>query len=493
MAEETVVTSSPAPLNWWDLHASSLSPWTNTNNEWNNQPNPNSSCSCEEDISSLTIESSSRLVARPAPSSIELMREHASDNQLWSHVLSSVACDEELNRSSQGIGDNFLDALSSKSMTRSMFEPAFDYLKKLDTNWEYSGSTSFNSFEKHLNGFSDEIIENNERLNKLSNLVSTWSVAPPDPEVNGHFDPQTNNSSLSSSMDHHTQSDPCHIKQPFEDSTSCSVGETSRNSEGFPNCYDVDTKVKQENYYASEVLGSVFGRSFNIDGYQNGFNNHFVGDKGNLYNGMPNFSSCTRKFSDVISFTGQLGRPIIEIHAPVTSTKCLNLSESRKQCLQTSSPTKTNNGRGQRRASEVKKKRSEDSSDAILKKPKQDVSTDSSTKVQGPKVKLGDRITALQQIVSPFGKTDTASVLFEAIGYIKFLQEQVQLLSNPYLKTNSHKDTWGSFDRKDKGDAKLDLRSRGLCVVPISCTPQVYRENSGPDYWTPAYRGCLYK
>jgi len=91
--------------------------------------------------------------------------------------------------------------------------------------------------------------------------------------------------------------------------------------------------------------------------------------------------------------------------------------------------------------------------------------------VQAPKVKLGDKITALQQIVSPFGKvtthfaltlsffrflffmniynqqcstflttyfiimiiffvefqTDTASVLFEAIGYIKFLQEQVQV------------------------------------------------------------------
>ncbi|GMN37187.1 hypothetical protein TIFTF001_006615 [Ficus carica] len=32
------------------------------------------------------------------------------------------------------------------------------------------------------------------------------------------------------------------------------------------------------------------------------------------------------------------------------------------------------------------------------------------------KEKLGDRITALHQLVSPFGKTDTASVLLEAIG-----------------------------------------------------------------------------
>ncbi|CAL9751798.1 unnamed protein product, partial [Musa acuminata subsp. burmannicoides] len=45
----------------------------------------------------------------------------------------------------------------------------------------------------------------------------------------------------------------------------------------------------------------------------------------------------------------------------------------------------------------------------------------SSSPKSNPKVrkqKLGERITALHQIVSPFGKTDTASVLLEAIGYI---------------------------------------------------------------------------
>ncbi|KAL6538378.1 hypothetical protein OROGR_012366 [Orobanche gracilis] len=54
------------------------------------------------------------------------------------------------------------------------------------------------------------------------------------------------------------------------------------------------------------------------------------------------------------------------------------------------------------------------------------------------KVKMGDRITALQQLVSPFGKTDTASVLSEAIAYIHFLHEQVSVLSNPYLKNGAH-------------------------------------------------------
>ncbi|KAK7343879.1 hypothetical protein VNO77_12976 [Canavalia gladiata] len=495
MTEESAgntLATSIAPLNWWYIQANSLSnSWNDTNsNAWNNQPNPNSSSSCEEDISvstsftnasnhsSLTVESSRRLVEPPAPSSNELMGEHASDNQLWTHVLSGVGSN------GQEIGEKFLDALSSKSMASTMFQPACDYLKKLDTSWEYNGSTSFNGFEKHFNGFSEAMIENNERLTKLSNLVSTWFIAPPDPEVSSHFDPQTNNMSLSSSMDHFPQSDHFN-KQPF--------GEATRNSGVFP-CYDHDMKIIKQEYHASEVpAGAVFGKSLNTNGYQNGFNSPSVGDSCKFYHGLPNLSSCTRNFSDVISFNNRLGRPVIAINAQKPSmNKYLNLSEPKKQGLQTPSPLRNINGRGEGTTREVKKKRSEESSEAI-KKPKQDTSTASSSKVQAPKVKLGDKITALQQIVSPFGKTDTASVLFEAIGYIKFLQEQVQLLSNPYLKTNAHKDPWESLDRKDKEDAKLDLRSRGLCLVPTSCTPLVYRDNSGPDYWTPAYRGCLYR
>ncbi|KAF8021983.1 hypothetical protein BT93_G2193 [Corymbia citriodora subsp. variegata] len=42
--------------------------------------------------------------------------------------------------------------------------------------------------------------------------------------------------------------------------------------------------------------------------------------------------------------------------------------------------------------------------------------------------KIGDKITALQKLVSPYGKTDTASVLQEASLFIKLLQEQIQNL-----------------------------------------------------------------
>ncbi|CAL5363595.1 unnamed protein product [Camellia sinensis] len=42
--------------------------------------------------------------------------------------------------------------------------------------------------------------------------------------------------------------------------------------------------------------------------------------------------------------------------------------------------------------------------------------------------KLSDKITALQKLVSPYGKTDTASVLQEASISIKVLQDQIQNL-----------------------------------------------------------------
>ncbi|CAA6663123.1 unnamed protein product [Spirodela intermedia] len=143
-------------------------------------------------------------------------------------------------------------------------------------------------------------------------------------------------------------------------------------------------------------------------------------------------------------------------------------------------------------SSEGKKKRSEDNAESRLKKSKSDNSTSPSAKSQVPKVKLAERITALQQIVSPFGKTDTASVLLETINFIKYLHEQVQLLSDPYMKSGFSK-LVGGAERKEKQEPEVDLKSRGLCLVPVACTPQMYRENNGPDYWTPTYRGCLYR
>ncbi|KAA3457522.1 transcription factor bHLH110-like protein [Gossypium australe] len=104
------------------------------------------------------------------------------------------------------------------------------------------------------------------------------------------------------------------------------------------------------------------------------------------------------------------------------------------------------------------------------------------------KEKLGDRVAALQKLVAPFGKTDTASVLTEAIGYIQFLHDQVETLSVPFMKSsqsklyrtrqmscyeNNYRELkLTAFSSHRQGlkeeEQKPDLRSRGLCLVPES-------------------------
>ncbi|KQJ95150.1 transcription factor bHLH112 [Brachypodium distachyon] len=108
------------------------------------------------------------------------------------------------------------------------------------------------------------------------------------------------------------------------------------------------------------------------------------------------------------------------------------------------------------------------------------------------KEKLGDRVTALQQLVSPFGKTDTASVLHETIEYIKFLHDQVGAHSAPYLKNRQQQvphSKSSSTDKKDNNGgeeaAARDLTGRGLCLVPISSTFAVASETPVVDYWNP--------
>ncbi|KAG6603740.1 Transcription factor basic helix-loop-helix 112, partial [Cucurbita argyrosperma subsp. sororia] len=106
------------------------------------------------------------------------------------------------------------------------------------------------------------------------------------------------------------------------------------------------------------------------------------------------------------------------------------------------------------------------------------------------KEKLGDRVTALQQLVSPFGKTDTASVLHEAIEYIKFLHDQVSLLSTPYMKNNNGITPLQQQQVSEKADPKQDLKSRGLCLVPISSTFPVTNATT-TDFWSPTFGGTF--
>ncbi|GLT56581.1 hypothetical protein SLA2020_296140 [Shorea laevis] len=92
------------------------------------------------------------------------------------------------------------------------------------------------------------------------------------------------------------------------------------------------------------------------------------------------------------------------------------------------------------------------------------------------KEKLSERVVALQQLVSPYGKTDTASVLLEAMEYIQFLHDQVKVLSAPYLQSTPTTNM--------QEVEQYSLRNRGLCLVPISCTVGV-ADSNGADIWAP--------
>nr|WAK86070.1 transcription factor bHLH24 [Nothapodytes nimmoniana] len=110
------------------------------------------------------------------------------------------------------------------------------------------------------------------------------------------------------------------------------------------------------------------------------------------------------------------------------------------------------------------------------------------------KEKLGDRVAALQQLVAPFGKTDTASVLMEAIGYIKFLQNQAETLSVPYMKSSRNKNTrtiQGGLVVDGNEEPKRDLRSQGLCLVPLSCLDYIADSSNGGVWPHPNFIGGI--
>ncbi|CAH8386845.1 unnamed protein product [Eruca vesicaria subsp. sativa] len=109
------------------------------------------------------------------------------------------------------------------------------------------------------------------------------------------------------------------------------------------------------------------------------------------------------------------------------------------------------------------------------------------------KENLRDQITSLQQLVSPFGKTDTASVLQESIEYIKFLHDQVTVLSTPYMKQGSSiQQQHQKAVKNQDGNVNQELRAHGLCLVPVSSTFPVANETTA-DFWTPTFGGNSFR
>ncbi|KAL4576345.1 hypothetical protein LXL04_012437 [Taraxacum kok-saghyz] len=79
--------------------------------------------------------------------------------------------------------------------------------------------------------------------------------------------------------------------------------------------------------------------------------------------------------------------------------------------------------------------------------------------------KLADKITALQKLVSPYGKTDTASVLQEAHISINLLHHKIQGL---FQKTETSTNNLGAVQFQNNEAVKTGIHDRGLCLVPTS-------------------------
>ncbi|KAG8080613.1 hypothetical protein GUJ93_ZPchr0007g5122 [Zizania palustris] len=379
----------------------------------------------------------------------------AESHLIWNQVL--MGAGGEVGRSMPAVHDahddseNFLELLNSRTLAPELFAepPACDYLKKM----EYSGGgggwpdhqfTAAALVEKHMSsaaGYGSALAHHHhhhhasaggapERLTaNLSDLVSNWSIAPPNPclgDAHGH---------------HCVGAAPCD-----NPAVAAAMGGSKQQAGGFLDSngnvvkHEMSGAMLQEAAGSSSTSGQDFLRPMELaagaGGYSSmlGLNSRMYGGGVNAAMDVPwgsNNAGSARSLSDLISFGDALDKPA----APQSSAPADYKRQQQGQQAEISSPAKTSSSGGK----EGKKKRSEEKggSEGNTKKSKHEAT--SSLKSQVPKVKLGDKITALQQIVSPFGKTDTASVLYEAINYIKWLHEQLQLLSDPYMKSSSSK------------------------------------------------------
>lgn len=193
------------------------------------------------------------------------------------------------NSSTQDVGENLLDALSTKrSMSSGIFEPVCDF---------FTSSTSFNNnFEKQLNGFSESLIESG-RLSKLS-------IAPPDSEFSRQFDiPLT---CCNISLSNNSPANHCSQPQTYSDG----MGPVHRNNSGFLSCYGHEHRH-------TEPPGPLFRRSFINNygvGYHVGLNSSSVLVDNTKYccTAPEATSTSARNFANGISFRSRLSRALID-------------------------------------------------------------------------------------------------------------------------------------------------------------------------------------
>lgn len=245
---------------------------------------------------------------------------------IWLTVRRSVGTGEDL-RNSHDVGENFLQSLSSKNLTTELFEPACDYLKKLDNCWEFTNQTSY--IEKQLNSFDGSMMEP-ERLPSSSDLVSNWSIAPPNPQLDHQITPKMRTLSLNSCVDRCLDSGLSQMKQePYNFSSySSTEGGLGHMNSGYLPCYGHHLKgeIQHQGMEASETPPNGI-----CGGYQLDINNSVVRDNKGYY-GMPDVSwANSRAFTDLISFGGCLNQPLVELQASKPCPEGSNSPDSMKQ------------------------------------------------------------------------------------------------------------------------------------------------------------------
>uniref|UniRef100_A0A453CVR8 Uncharacterized protein n=1 Tax=Aegilops tauschii subsp. strangulata TaxID=200361 RepID=A0A453CVR8_AEGTS len=325
----------------------------------------------------------------------------AVQSHLWNQVVMGTG--GEVARSMQVVHDahnddseNFLELLNSRTLATELFAepPACDYLKKMEygggSAWPDVHQFSAANMDKHLPSASGP---------------GYWSIAPPNP---CHGD-----------SGHHQRvggSGPCdnaaamgHVaKALFLDADGNVKHEMGGGGHG---------AILQEAASTSSTSSQDFTRPIGL-GYssmQGLISNRMYGGGAGAYDVAMdvrwgrNDGRDPRSLSGLISFGRGMGKP-----APSGSPAKTSSAEYKKQGREMSSPvpekTSTSGGcgKGSSALSTKGKKRSEEErgSEGNVKKSKHESCspTSSSPKGQVTKVKLGHKITALQQMVSPFGK-----------------------------------------------------------------------------------------
>ncbi|RWW89729.1 hypothetical protein BHE74_00001224 [Ensete ventricosum] len=223
-----------------------------------------------------------------------------------------------------GDGDNFLQVLTSKSLStrNQMSNPACEYLKKLDSSFDFPNPLSLNTFEKHLSSYNGSTNQD-ERT----------------PQLDRHIAPSSCSSPMTPFMVQYSTSRITPIKHELPTSPSYPGDKSARERRtSYKPHYDRNIEGESEHQDMEAPTAFLPPPSSNGFGYQFGVSS----------------------LSDLISFGDCVNRPSME------------LRPSRSSYLKGSD---SSYGRIQ----------GHDGSSA-------------------PKVKMTDKITALQQLVSPFGK-----------------------------------------------------------------------------------------